>query len=70
MINVIVVRNQVVNDNFSFTDAKKAEKFFIDKVSELSGKEISGIDERTVLEEGYFELYDGSVCLTWATVVD
>ncbi len=71
MINVIIIRNQVVNENYSFVDAQKAETFFLNKINDFSIDPLSEEDKRSILDDGYFELPEGgSICLAWATVID
>ena len=69
---IIVVREGVVSENILCRDAEHAERVFLDKLAEcLSNWDEYDQDDRDViLENGYEQFGNGSVCLSWATSPD
>ncbi len=65
---VIVVKNNVVEENVLCRDGKHAEKVFLDKLAERLSNwdEYDQDDIDAVLDNGYEEFGNGSVCLSWA----
>ncbi len=83
VINVIVIKNSVVDSIDSFgieeeqlSDAvvEDAEKLFKEKVLAMSGEgteeefEDNCGDIESYLEDGYYKLFNSSVCLTWSDI--
>ena len=69
---VIVVREGVVSENILCRDAEHAERVFLDKLAEcLSNWDEYDQDDRdAVLDNGYEQFGNGSVCLSWASSPD
>jgi hypothetical protein len=65
---VVVIKDNLVHDNIMCNDNVHAEKVFFDKLAEnLSNwDEYTEEDREAVLEDGYENFGNGSVCLTWA----
>jgi hypothetical protein len=63
MIVVTTIRDNVVENMFSFIDKKMAEKIFSDLV-QFYGGEQTPWDIEQFLDDGYFDGPEVSVCLT------
>ena len=78
-INVVIIKDNVVDEAHLFSGknrarvVKQAEAFFCKKVQELSYAALGPTaewDEQDLddaLDDGYVELTNGSVCITWPT---
>ena len=72
MVNVIVIRNSVVDENYIFCDEDEAERFFVDKIIEMQGHGvfIDGEIEQYI-EDGHYisntPTYGNSVCISKPT---
>jgi len=76
VINVVVIKGGVVDniDSFGVFEeqlvndvVKPAEELFIQKAKD-NGFIGDGEEEESLLDDGYFEFYDGSVCITWSDI--
>lgn len=67
MISVVTIQDQVIQENLLFKDVKKAEKHFLDRIKDLAkldGIKLTKEDLNNILSDGYFELKDGSICIS------
>ena len=74
VINVVVIKGGVVDniDSFGVFEeqlvddvVKPAEELFIQKAKDNG---YLGDDDEALLDDGYFEFYDGSVCISWSDI--
>ena len=65
-VNVILIRDDLVDENYLFTDPKKAEKFFLD---EIKKKGIALDEPEDTLADGYYSGANWAICLTWPTSI-
>lgn len=67
IICVVVIRDNVVDEIYAFQNKTKAEEFFLKKCSEFftNWSEYTAFDIECVLENGYEQNSNGSVCLVW-----
>ena len=69
LINVVVIKDNVIESNFLFTDSEKADKKFKDLAKEYVSDwdTYSEADIDSILDNGYVEFPDsnGSVCISW-----
>jgi len=66
--NVVKIKNGVIDEIvISTTDVKEAEKEFLKCARELGADE-ENMDDDFLLDEGYYEIANASVCISWSYV--
>jgi hypothetical protein len=77
ILNVITVKNGIVDDVQSFGIFEEqlsedvteiAEKVFIKSAKEIGFVETDEDDADAIIEEGYYQIANASVCLTWSSI--
>jgi len=77
IINVVEIKSGIIDNITSFgvfdeskvqEISEKAEALFIKKTEELGNINPSENDIEYLLDEGYFEIMNASVCLSWSDV--
>jgi hypothetical protein len=77
VINVVVIKGGVVDniDSFGVFEeqlvqdvVKPAEELFIQKAKDNGFIVSDENDVEELLDMGYFEFYDGSVCISWSDI--
>ena len=63
---VVKIRDGVVDEVKLFTDPKRAEECFTLTALDLGARKD---DMDTHLDDGYYEIANASVCITWPTVL-
>ena len=66
--NVVIIKNNLVDDIRRFEKSDEAEKYFLERCAWLISNwdEYTQEDKENILEDGYEEFEDGSICLAWS----
>jgi hypothetical protein len=78
IINVVTIKDNVIDDIISFgidennvqPTVEKAEIMYIEKAKQLGFIASNEDDTNFIIEEGYFQIMNASVCLTWSDIED
>jgi len=66
-VNVIVIRNGVVDENILSSSKEQAETLFLKKCESILSNfdEYTEHDKRAILDDGYETFGCGSICISW-----